>query len=145
MKTLSKINLWIGLVGLCGTLTASAGTAGTATNAPAKFVPIRSVFVMPTGPKEGRDPFFPESSRVYEANATTPIATVPVTEITTLKVKGYSVVNGQPMVIINNHAFMIGDEGDVLTSSGRVHIHCLAIKGGTVVVEAGNQRLDLRF
>jgi hypothetical protein len=110
--------------------------------APAKLEPIKSVFTIPASPKEGRDPFFPESTRVYEVFAAT---TVHAVEITTLKVKGYSMINGQPMVIINNHAFMINDEGDVLTSSGRVHIRCLDIKPSNAIIEENGQIHTLRF
>jgi hypothetical protein len=49
------------------------------------------------------------------------------------------------MVIINNHAFMINDEGDVLTSSGRVHIRCLDIKPSNAIIEENGQIHTLRF
>lgn len=122
-----------------------AGAAEPAKTTPAKLEPIKSVFIMPANPKEGRDPFFPESTRVYEVTAAVAATTARVAEITTLKVKGYSLVNGQPMVIINNHAFMITDEGDVLTSSGRVHIRCIDIKPSNVTIEANGQLQKLRF
>ena len=142
MKIFSKIDLGLCALIMCGV---SAAAGDSAKPAPAKVMPVRSVFVMPTSPTEGRDPFFPQSTRVYEvANASAPVA-AHVDEITTLKVKGYIIVNGQAMVTINNHSFMVGDEGDVLTSNGRVHIRCLAIRGGTAVIEAGGQRIDLHF
>ena len=128
------------MVALSGATTGIAEPA----KAPAPVTgPIRSVFIMPASPKEGRDPFFPESTRVYEVAG--PAIVSQVAEITTLKVKGYSIVNGQPMVIINNHSFMINDEGDVLTSGGRVHVRCLDIKASTAVITANGQRLDLHF
>ena len=39
------------------------------------------------------------------------------------------------MAIINNHTFAVGDEGDVITPSGRVHLRCIDIQPGTVVIE----------
>jgi hypothetical protein len=112
---------------------------------PAKLEPIKSVFIIPANTKEGRDPFFPESTRVYEVSAAVAAVTAHVAEITTLKIKGYSLVNGQPMVIINNHAFMINDEGDVLTSSGRVHVRCIDIKSSFAIIAANGQIQKLRF
>lgn len=104
-------------------------------------VPPHSVFVMPTSPREGRDPFFPESSRPYEdAVPAKPTQTVVVNAF---MVKGLSVENGHTMVIINNHTFAVGDEGDVLTPGGRVHLRLIAISGGTAVIEANGTRREL--
>ena len=50
-------------------------------------VVLRSVFVIPANPKEGRDPFFPNSNRPYErAQAGQPH----VGDITALVLKGIS-------------------------------------------------------
>ncbi|MGC9941537.1 MAG: hypothetical protein ABSE48_06850 [Verrucomicrobiota bacterium] len=102
----------------------------------------RSVFILPTNPREGRDPFFPESIRPY-ANAVVAAPAVPI--INTLSIRGFSGTPGNRMVIINNHSFGIGDEGDVLTASGRIHVHCLEINDHSVVIEANNQRRELNF
>ncbi len=107
--------------------------------APAKPAPALSVFVMPTNVHDGRDPFFPESTRPYEGAATTKHTV----EVNTLSVKGISVEHGQPMAIINNHTFAVGDEGDVITPSGRVHLRCLDIRAGTVVVEVNGTKREL--
>jgi hypothetical protein len=110
----------------------------TATNASPKQ--IRSIFVVPTSPKEGHDPFFPESDRLYKAAATKQVAATAL-----LTIKGYSGYGGNRLVIINNHTFAAGDEGDVLTPGGRVHIRCLEINPGVVVVEADGHRRELKF
>jgi len=145
VKTFSKIQLMV-LFTVAGS--ALNGHAEPA-KAPVRTGPIKSVFVMPTSPKEGRDPFFPDSTRVYEttaaATAVAAAATVHGPEITNLKVKGYSVMNGRAMVIINNHAFMVNDEGDVLTLSGRVHIRCMEIRPGLAIIQVNGQRMDLHF
>jgi hypothetical protein len=107
--------------------------------APAK--PALSVFVMPANVNEGRDPFFPESTRPYEGVATTKHTV----EVNTLSVKGVSVEHGQSMAIINNHTFAVGDEGDVITPSGRVHLRCLDIRAGTVVVEVNGTKRELNI
>jgi hypothetical protein len=122
-------------------LAAGAAAFGQATNSstnqPAQ---IQSTFVMPTNPHEGRDPFFPESSRPYQSAIATHVA-----EVTTLTIKGFSGAGENRMVIINNHTFGVGDEGDVLTPSGRVHVRCLAINPDGVVIEANSQRRELSF
>jgi hypothetical protein len=102
---------------------------------------IRSVFVLPSGPQEGRDPFFPESIRPYESA----VAKHPVVLDTTLTVRGFSGTPGNRMVIINNHTFAAGDEGDVITAGGRVHVRCLEITDDSVVVEVNDHTQKLKF
>jgi hypothetical protein len=106
--------------------------------APIKPAPVHSAFTMPGSPRDGRDPFFPESTRPYEeAMATTAHPTFE----NAFAVKGLSYEHGHAMVIINNHTFALGDEGDVLTSSGRVHIRLSEIRANSVVIEVnGNHR-----
>ena len=78
-----------------------------------------SRFVMPSSPKDGRDPFYPESTRVFDAmmaaNQTKQAAAA--VEITDLKVPGISGTPDHLLAIINNHTFAVGDAGDVLTPS----------------------------
>lgn len=101
---------------------------------------IMSVFIMPTGPSEGRDPFFPNSTRPYE----TYIARHPL-DLTSLQIKGFSDIAGHRYVIINNHTFGAGDEGDVATPAGRVHIRCLSVGPDSVLVESAGARHLLKF
>ena len=107
----------------------------------AKPVPVRSVFVMPANVREGRDPFFPESIHPY---ADAEQAKRPV-DVNTFSVKGLSIEHGHSMVIINNHTFAVGDEGDVLTAGGRVHLRCLEIQTGAVVIEVNGARRELNI
>lgn len=99
-----------------------------------------SVFLQPENPREGRDPFYPESTRPY---ATAVAAHAAPTA--TLEIKGFSGTADDRTVIINNHSFAAGDEGDVTTPAGRVHIHCLVIKDNSVIIEADHQRRELDF
>lgn len=104
--------------------------------APAKPVMPQSAFVMPTRPEEGRDPFFPNSTRPYDSNPSKPVAGPSLTD---LAFKGI-IANGiHSLAIINNHPFESGETGEVLTKKGlRLTIHCLSInlKSDTVAVEA---------
>jgi hypothetical protein len=102
--------------------------------------PIRSVFIIPAKPQEGRDPFFPDSMRLYKT-----VTPTQATIIANLSVKGFSGTPGNWTVIINNHSFGVGDEGDVIDGTGRVHVHCLEIAPGRVIIEANGQRRELNF
>jgi hypothetical protein len=102
----------------------------------------RSVFVIPTNRNEGRDPFFPNSSRPYEAVASKNPA---VSDLSLLVLKGISGPPDHRLAIINNHTFGVGDEGDVLTSHSRIHLRCVEIKARSVVVESGGQRHELSY
>lgn len=110
---------------------------------PAKGVvpPPKAVFTQPATAHDGRDPFFPESTRPFESV----VAAHTTVEPTTLSVKGYSIVRGRPMVIINNHSFMVGDEGDVIATGGRAHVRCIEIKSGLVIIEVNGARHEIRF
>jgi hypothetical protein len=104
---------------------------------PATNTPPRSVFILPTKPAEGHDPFFPKSNRPYETVVN--IATNNIPEVSALMVKG---VSGQT-VIINNHTFAAGDTADVITEQGRVRVHCVEIKPRSVVVEVNGRYNEL--
>jgi hypothetical protein len=137
VKTFSKIILAI--VALASIRLASGAEPQKTAAAP--VVPAHSTFVVPTNIHEGRDPFFPESTRPYEAA----VAANKTVEITTLAVKGISGPPGHRLVIINNHTFGVGDEGDVLTSSGRVHIRCTEVRADGVTIEINGQRHELHL
>jgi hypothetical protein len=104
--------------------------------------PVQSVFTMPSAPSEGRDPFFPNSMRPYEdamSKAKRPA------ELSSLQIKGFSNIGNRRYVIINNHTFGAGDEGDVITSAGRIHIRCLSVGEDSVMVESGGAQHLLRM
>ncbi|HTR43160.1 MAG TPA: hypothetical protein VMH87_16215 [Pseudomonadales bacterium] len=104
--------------------------------------PVQSVFTMPSTPSEGRDPFFPDSMRPYEDSM---VKVKRPVELTSLQIKGFSQIGEQRYVIINNHTFGAGDEGDVITPDGRIHIKCLSVGIDTVMVESGGAQHLLRM
>ncbi len=106
------------------------------------YVVQRSVFNMPASTKEGRDPFFPNSLRPY-ASAVVPSA--PTTDLSSLVMQGTSGAADHRLVIINNVTFAVGDDAEVLTSQGRIRIHCLAITDDAAVIEAAGQRTVLHY
>lgn len=130
MQQLKK-NPW--LLALLAILMGMATVTAADKTAPVP-VKISSIFVMPAGTKDGRDPFFPESTRAFEAMMAA-TQTNRTAEITSLKVPGISGTAGNLLAIINNHTFAIGDEGDVITPAGKIHLKCLQIAPTYVVVE----------
>lgn len=133
-------------------LTVSAGPAPkAATNAPpaAKAAPqepviVRSIFEAPKTPKEGRDPFFPNSTRlsstvVAKTNAG-PTSLCPL-----LKLKALSGMAAQRLTTINNVTFAAGEENEVIAGTIRVRVHVIEIKDDSVVVEVAGVRCTLRM
>ena len=102
----------------------------------------RSVFVIPANPKEGRDPFFPNSTRSYE---TVSAARPHAGDVSSLVLKGISGPPNHRLVIINNHTFGVGDEENLVTPQGPIHIRCLEIKASSVVIESSGQRHELNY
>ncbi|MEJ0091867.1 MAG: hypothetical protein WDM80_19220 [Limisphaerales bacterium] len=102
----------------------------------------RSTFKQPTSPKEGRDPFFPNSPRLF---ASLVIPAAESKDLSSLVIRGKSGTLDRPLVIINDVTFAVGDERDVVTPQGRIRIHCIKIIGDLAVIEAFGQRHQLRF
>jgi len=105
-------------------------------------MPIRSVFIIPTSPKEGHDPFFPGSTRVYE---TAVVAQPQNGDVSLLVLRGISGPSDRRLAIINNHTVGVGDEEDMVTSQGRIHFRCVEIKNNSVVIESAGQRHELFY
>ena len=158
MKLPSNVRYWNRiLVGLAGSAFGASALLG-ATNLPPKTVPAppaydfsvapespKSVFGMPRTPQEGRDPFFPNSPRLF-ANSTpklaTPTAVAPVAE---LVLKGISGPIHQRLAIINNRTFSAGETADVRTPNGMVRVRCLEIRDDSVVIQVSGERRELHL
>lgn len=112
--------------------------------APAKAAAMpKSIFVLPTNPSQGRDPFFPDSTRPYTEDMPTTAAPI---AIGSLALKSILDSGTQILAIINNHAFAAGEKGEVLTQDGhRLHIKLLEIKlkNKSVVVQVDGQDVTL--
>jgi hypothetical protein len=116
--------------------------AAPVTQPPAPEVVPRSIFVIPTNPQEGRDPFFPNSTRPYE-NA--PASKKSVGDVSSLVLKGISGPPDHRLAIINNRTLAVGDEQDLTTPQGRIHIRCVEIKANSVVIESSGQNHELKY
>ena len=136
--------------------------AQTRSNAPAKALPAatnaapaqpeipKSVFIIPTTPQQGKDPFFPRSMRLFaspivKTNLTPDVAVAIAAE---LHLNGISGTTDRRLAIINNRTFETNEEGVVTSKSGPpARIRCLEIKTDSVVIQViGGERrvLSLR-
>jgi hypothetical protein len=123
-----------------------AVVAGSSQLAAAEDVPsadtnvVQSVFVLPDNPREGVDPFFPNSPRPYQGRPPTPGTFVS----SDLKLEGITRAHGNVFVIINDVTFGLGDDADVKTPAGnKIHVLCKQIEANSVVVEVGGQIFTL--
>jgi hypothetical protein len=114
----------------------AAGSVAAQTAAPVAKLDTQSIFTIPENPKQGRDPFFPNSLRPYQGKSSTPITT-------SLKLIGVSGTANRRLAIINNHTFAVGDEGQVTTSEGKVSVLCDEITDHSATVEVNGQRIEL--
>ena len=126
---------------------AAAGKAKATTNAaPAELEPAKSVFIIPGTAGEGKDPFFPLSTRLRPAPpAVTPPTPHVAPTVVQLDLKGISGAVGRRLAIINNQTFAVGEEQEVTVNSGRVRVVCKEIKDDSVVVVANGQERILRL
>lgn len=121
-----------------------SGRQAAGSNAPsaALCIPL-SVFVIPNSPGEGKDPFFPVSTRRAPPEAIK-TNTQPVISFD-LQLKGISGPADHRLAIVNNRTLQAGEESEVTTATGRVRVRCLDIKTESVVVQIGSERRELRL
>lgn len=116
------------------------GEESTEEKRPAETDITISTFTVPRTLNEGRDPFYPSSTRVIAtARPVTKVARGPAT----LELKGISGTSNRPLALINNRTFAEGDEQDVTTPQGKVKVLCLEIEGTRVRIQAEGQTREL--
>jgi hypothetical protein len=103
----------------------------------------QSVFTIPPTSKEGRDPFFPNSSRLPGGALPNKAASAHI-EVA-LVLNGLSGTADHRLAMINGRTVAQGEEIEVPTASGRMRVRCIEIKGETVTVEVGGERRELRM
>lgn len=112
----------------------SSKTTVAETNTVPQAMP--SLFTMPSNPSQGRDPFFPNSKRPYES-----ATAKPGNDASDVILRG---IVGD-VAVINNHSFRGGEEGDISTAGGRMHIRCISVKKDAVVIEVDGERHELQI
>jgi hypothetical protein len=105
----------------------------------------KSTFTIPRSPDEGRDPFFPNSARLFAAVASKAITLPVATTSAELLLKGFSGPSNQRLAIINNRTFSSGESGEVRTSNSRVRVRCVQINEDSVIIETNGERRVLRL
>jgi hypothetical protein len=104
-----------------------------------------SVFDYPNSTSKGRDPFFPDTTRLHEDKSPKPSRGPALTDLTLKSILG---TPPQVIAVINNHTFAPGEEGDIITKSGqRLHIHCVAINPNTMTatIEVNGTSVTLTY
>ncbi len=132
--------------GTAGVSAAASKTtpAGRKSTVPS-FTPVpipQSVFVVPSTPKEGRNPFFPSSVSVA------PVAKAK--EGVAVDMAGF-VLNGitsppRRTAMINGRTFEPGEEGEVkLPNGAKVLIKCEEIGSDSTIIQVNGLRRELRL
>jgi len=116
----------------------------------AEFAAPQSVFDIPKAPVEGKDPFFPDSMRLFASQVPVQASTnrfqapAPAPAVVELRLQGISGPPERRLAIINTRTFAAGEEEEVPTNAGRTRIRCVEIGADSVVVLVGQQRRELR-
>ncbi len=116
---------------------ASPVPAGTNAASAALQIP-KSFFTIPANPREGRDPFYPNSTRTAPPQSSVGTPTPPPAMV--LELQGISGPPQHRLAIINSRTFEIGEENDVTIPGGRARVHVLEIREDSVVVEVRGER-----
>jgi hypothetical protein len=104
---------------------------------------IQATFMIPRTQNEGRDPFYPDATSVYQTAAAAS-KSVPDTGLSLLRLKG---ILGSTFVQINNVTLGVGETQEVKTAAGPVSVHLLEIHAAdsSVTIEANGQRRQLHY
>jgi hypothetical protein len=104
----------------------------------------RAVFVVPTSPKEGRDPFFPNSTLSFPQAVT---KTSPTTAAAPPKMSlmGISGTRERPLAILNGKTFGKGEEQEVQSGNTKLRVRCIDIKEDSVIIDVNGERQELHM
>ena len=131
----------------------AAPTPGKSAAAPAPSKPEaateqevpRSVFTVPTSPKEGRDPFYPNSTlgfpNVNVGRTNNAVVATPAR----MSLMGISGTREKPLAIINGRTFGKGEEQEMPSPNGKLRVKCLEIKEESVIIDVNGERQELRL
>ena len=113
---------------------------------PSEVVIPLSVFVVPQTPKDGKDPFFPASTRPY-VNLQ-PIVKGQKPQVIEVPLTLTGIIPSK-LAMVNGRTFSEGEEGEVVVNGTRKKIRCVKVKQESAIVELlpeGERReLKMRF
>jgi hypothetical protein len=125
---------------------ASPTTPGAARNNAVPTVNLveipQSVFLIPANPREGRNPFFPQS--MVAAPVVTRKSNSPI-DLSSFVLNG---ITSPPKrtAMINGRTFEAGEEGEVkFASGGKALIKCEEIRADSAIIVVNGQRRELRL
>lgn len=109
----------------------------------------QSTFVIPASSQEGRDPFYPNTTR-SPAGGDAGEKGAAASGAFALELKGLSGVPGNRLAMISaggvtTRTLAEGETSEIPTKSGKVSVRCLQIKSKSVVVEAGGSIKELQL
>lgn len=124
----------------------TAPKAEVVSGVPATSLAPQSIFMVPRKAADGKDPFFPNSSRVYGTDTVTK-STGPAPVVADLTLKGISGTPEQPLAIINTTTCTTGETAEIITKNSRIKVQCVEINmaAGTVLLQIGSERRELRL
>lgn len=102
----------------------------------------RSMFVIPKEAVEGRDPFFPNTTRSLSGEKTL-VKTAAAAPLALLVLNGLSGTPDHRLAMINGRTLAQGESSDISIGGVLVKVRCVEIKEKTVVVESGGTRQEL--
>ena len=102
------------------------------------------MFTIPTNHKEGRDPFFPNSTIANSAPVARTNPTVALAP-TKMILMGISGTPQKRLAIINGRTFEKGEEEEIPSVNGKLKVRCLEIKEETVIITVNGERQELRM
>jgi len=121
---------------------ASAPKSGTNATAQSDVKIPTSVFSIPTSVTEGRDPFFPNSTRNRVTVETNKVVKAPTVS---LVLQGISGTEARRFALISGQTFIIGEEHDMNVGDSRINVRCLNITEDSAVVEVNGRQEVLRL
>ena len=137
-------SLWVApIVALTMSAVGSAQGAADTNAAPAELIVPKSVFQDDL--KNGKDPFFPKSSR---RSAKVPVDATPIiAPEAQLALKGISVPANRRFALINNKPLAAGESDYVKIGNGQIKVHCHEIRENSVVitVEGNPEQKELKL
>ena len=134
---------------LCAAKTKAPSTVSAGANAPAAIraeIP-KSVFVIPSSPKEGRNPFFPQSAVQAPPPDLSRISKQPVkSDPSLIHLNGITPSGPRVTAMINSRTFEEGESGEIkLPNGAKVLIKCIEIKADSVIIEVDGQKRELKL
>lgn len=127
-----------------GVIAAGTPRPKTTNAAPSTVEVPKSIFVVPSSPSEGRDPFFPLSRRLV-ADVPPSNGEVPKPPTVALTLKGVSGTESRRFALINDKTFALDEEREVSVGTTKYRVHCIEIREDSVIVDVNGTRLELRL